>query len=605
MRSNSTSFFSLSLLYLCLFLTGICQYTYCQSSWLDDPNQANYLGLNEQIHFEVDWSSVSLIMESEDYDKDNFTSFFDSFPSYSAHNEYIDVDLSESYSYTDIDSIINAFNLSNAGIKSIVPTILIDGTVNRLTKQVVIKKEPGIQKQSLISVAKRFDNNAVVEEQQNDVYTICLNDPIQTISLLRQLQLEGLIAWGQPDFRITLQTFNNDPLFEDQYQLNNTGQNIDGHQLVTGLDVNIEPAWALTKGSPALKVAVFDDGIEMHEDLLVYNSSLGSYRYTTPVKSDYHGMACAGIIGAKHNYVGIKGIAPNAALIGANIFQAGTTISEIASLFYSAVNFNISVINNSWGFMAESGDGQALNPVCTQNLHPAISDAISYAANAGRNGLGTVIVFASGNSESSNPEDHCVTFPANHPDVISVGAITPLGDRASYSSIDSKLDFVVPSSDGDGSYGVVTLDKTGSDGANSGNYNYDFGGTSAAAPVVTGIAALMLSVNPNLSRLDLLQILIDNAVDLGDPGQDDSFGHGLPDAFASVNESIRFITCPDRIKMSGEAFKSEYIANISVESSQLIDSRDVSIKAGDLIELQPNFEVMLGHTFTAILETCN
>jgi len=605
MSLNTITIPKLTSLTLLIYITVFCHVGHSQATWLDDPSLANYPGLNEQIDFEIDWTTVSLTMESADYDIDNFSTFFDSFASVSAQNIYIDFKLDQAFSYSQIDSLINSHNLYNQGVMSFAPAILIDGTLNRLTKQVVIKKQPNIQKQDLVSGVKRFDNNAVIEELPNDVFVVCLNNPILTINLLQELQSEDLIKWGQPDFRIQVHTFDSDPLFQDQYQLKNTGQNINGQQLVDGIDVNVEPAWALTKGSPFVSIAVIDDGVETHEDLVVYPSFLDFNMFTEPSETNYHGMACAGLISARHNQIGIKGIAPNSPIIGANIFKAGTSISDIASLFYTIANLNIAVVNNSWGFMSGDGEDQVFNPVCTENLHPAISEAISYAATSGRLGLGTVIVFASGNSDSADPSDHCITYPANHTDVISVGAITPLGNRALYSSIDENLDFVVPSSNADGSFGVVTLDKMGSKGLNSENYNFNFGGTSAAAPIVTGIAALLLSVNPSLSRLQVLQILIDNAVDLGDPGQDESFGHGLPDAFASVNRALELAACPDNLFMSGEAFLSEYSAKLSIKSSHTIKSMDVAYKSGDFIELQPNFEVMQGSTFATILETCN
>lgn len=590
----------------CLILSG--SMVYGQSNWLTDSFFANYPGIDEQIDFEVDWSTVSLFINSSEYNFDNYVTFLDSFPDYTIQNGFIDVDFGGPLTFEEVDSIVNLFDLFDFGLETYAPSILIEGSVNLLTNKAVIKRPAGISQQDLVSGVKRFDDDAIIEEQANNVSIVCISDPLLTIDMIQQLDSEDLIDWGQPDFRSKVQTFNIDPLYGEQYQLKNTGQLIDGIPTVAGIDANVEAAWTITTGTPLVHVAIIDDGIEvLHEDLDILPSIVGGFTYNSTLTSDYHGMAVAGLIGAKHNDKGIKGVAPNVFLSASNIFDESVSISDIANLFYSMADLNVDVINNSWGFVTGDGEAEPFNPVCAKDFHPAISDAITYAATHGRGGLGTVIVFSSGNSNSTDLNDHCVAFPANHPDVISVGAITPTGQRAMYSSVDSDLDFVVPSSAADGSFGVVTVDKMGVNGVNAGNYNSNFGGTSAAAPIVSGIVALMLSVNSTLTLQDIKQNLIDHATDLGEPGHDNSFGYGLPDAFASVNSIPAITSCPSFITLAGSSslsLQERYSASSRIRSSQNITS-DVTYAAGDEIELLPDFSVTNGFTFLAKIEACD
>ncbi|VAW27861.1 hypothetical protein MNBD_BACTEROID06-1308, partial [hydrothermal vent metagenome] len=101
-----------------------------------------------------------------------------------------------------------------------------------------------------------------------------------------------------------------------------------------------------------------------------------------------------------------------------------------------------------------------------------------------------------------------------------------------------ELDLVAPSGFRFGDVGVRTLDRMGVAGNNNGNYRNDFDGTSAACPVVAGVAALVLSANPNLTPQEVRDILINTAVDMGAGGFDNNFGFGRVNAFAAVEQAI-------------------------------------------------------------------
>jgi hypothetical protein len=150
-----------------------------------------------------------------------------------------------------------------------------------------------------------------------------------------------------------------------------------------------------------------------------------------------------------------------------------------------------------------------------------------------------VIVFAAGNGGA------CVEYPARNPNVIAVGAIDNQGNQYGYSARGPELDLVAPSGNSFGGIGVRTLDRMGIAGDFAGNYRDNFDGTSAAAPVVAGVAALVLSVNPNMTQQQVRDILINTAIDMGANGFDNNFGNGRVNACAAVQAAMSTISGPD------------------------------------------------------------
>ena len=107
------------------------------------------------------------------------------------------------------------------------------------------------------------------------------------------------------------------------------------------------------------------------------------------------------------------------------------------------------------------------------------------------------------------------------------------------------MDFVAPSGGIPGD--IVTTDLMGSRGKSAGNYINDFNGTSAACPQVAGVAALILSVKPDLSWTEVAHVLQKTARDLGPKGFDNTFGYGLVNAGAAVQEVALQIYGPRNI----------------------------------------------------------
>lgn len=228
----------------------------------------------------------------------------------------------------------------------------------------------------------------------------------------------------------------NDPFFPNQWGLRNIGQ----YNGTTGIDIKTCDAWRLSTGRN-VTVAVIDQGIELnHRDLQanIHPLSYDTENGTSPsILRGNHGTACAGIVGAlRNNNIGIAGAAPDCRLMSiSSTLTLGPELRQrLANGINWAVQNNADILSNSW---ASNDLSSAL-----------IDDAITNALINGRNGLGCIVVFCSHNDNSS------IRYPANsNPNILTVGAISPCGQRKSPSSCDgegwgsnygSQLDVVAP-----------------------------------------------------------------------------------------------------------------------------------------------------------------
>jgi len=420
---------------------------------------------------------------------------------------------------------------------------------------------------------------------------------MDALQIANMYQESGLTRFSHPNFYFKIkecQMVPNDPYFVNQFYLNNTGQVFtDGHSGTIDADIDAPEAWTITTGNSNVIVAVLDDGLTSdHPDLpntrqVRLNGSNfgdGDVNDPSPAGNANHGNACAGIIGAtQNNSEGISGIAPNCKIMPIRINNAdgsGITASKLTDAIDFARINGAQIISNSWGV----GDQ---NP----NSVPAIKNAIIAATTQGRNGLGCIVVFAAGN-------DGYVTFPANVdvPGVLTVGASDRNDSRAIYSPLgipsspnNQQIDLVAPShraystqistetkevwsidTPGDAGYNSVhsvdtpggTLPLIGSILPNSGvnylAYTARFGRTSASAPQVAGVAALILSVNPNLTQQQVFDILTSNADKVGGytytNGRSNELGFGRLNARRAVTQAITSLSGPISICPSGSTF---------------------------------------------------
>ena len=383
------------------------------------------------------------------------------------------------------------------------------------TKQIILNLKVNVAINQ-INALFGYKYYSITQNKLTKSYLLDLKDINDLFSLTESIYQSGLVEWVEPNL---ISGSLNNTLYPQQYYLNNTGQNGG----TPNMDINAPEAWALVQScgqNTPIRVAVIDSGVEEHDDLnnllpIGFDARNANNPGRPLFPGESHGQACAGIIGGINNSIGIRGVATNVELLPIRIFvnesrYVAYTVAEIAqSIDWAWQIGNADILSNSWGGGAPSN---------------AITTATQGARTSGRSGKGCIIVFSSGNNYGSN-----VIYPANIPEVIAVGAILNNGNLSTYSNIGPLTDVVAF---GGGIPGdIVTLGRSNS-------YNTTFNGTSAACPQVAGVAALMLQADPNLTEVEVRQLLQSSARDLGTSGFDNNFGYGLVDAEAAVRKVL-------------------------------------------------------------------
>ncbi|MCH2192078.1 MAG: S8 family serine peptidase, partial [Gammaproteobacteria bacterium] len=316
--------------------------------------------------------------------------------------------------------------------------------------------------------------------------------------------------------------------------------------------IELDRAWEFSKGK-GVRICIIDDGIDVDhpafsgknkifaaKDMLDRKNNGATHKHP----SEIHGTACASVAGSA-DYRAF-GIAPECQLIIVRTKGFGSVLEAEAISW--AVAMGADVISCSWG----PSDGDIDDPGDDLPSLPMPSHtkmALEHAAKSGRNGKGCLIVFAAGNGREAVALDSY----ASCPNVIAVGACNKDDNLTRYSDRGEPLFCVFPSSELETTelgyktkYGVTVADRTGLDGYCDGDYFSLFGGTSAAAPGVAGVAALVLSANPNISLGDLKNILANSCEKIGDlssydqQGVSANYGHGLLNARLAVENARSF-----------------------------------------------------------------
>ncbi|MEC4805031.1 MAG: S8 family serine peptidase [Jaaginema sp. PMC 1079.18] len=343
-----------------------------------------------------------------------------------------------------------------------------------------------------------------------------------------------------------------DNFYTQQWYLHHNG----GWQLAQGSHIDAERAWDITKGIRSVVVAIADDAIDInHPDFQGPGKIVAPKDFKeqdfVPLpesESESHGTACAGVAIAAENGQGIVGVAPGCALMPLRT-TGFLDDRAIESLFDWAIERGASVISCSWG---------AATIYFPLSLRQRA--AINRAATQGRDGKGCVVVFAAGNSNRpvngtiyerrwynellKGPTQWLSGFAA-HPDAIAVAACTSLNQKSAYSNWGAQISVCAPSNNAppgvwfpDTGYvytappisaklpgqGILTSDRLGKLGYAPEDYTRTFGGTSSACPVVAGVAALILSINPDLTALEVRQILQQSTDKITDPNPDPQLG---------------------------------------------------------------------------------
>lgn len=421
---------------------------------------------------------------------------------------------------------------------------------------------------------------------------------IDCIGIANKLCEAGIVNYAYPNWlrRRSRRSMPDDILFADQWHLENTGQ---GYGFV-GDDINIVPVWDFYRGSPDEVVAIVDDGLEIsHEDLRENVLSGLSWDYVegdVDPTAEEHGTACGGLAaGRGFNGVGITGSAPLAGLVGYRLLGAETVANEADALTRNSAV--IDIYCNSWG-PEDYGANLAGPGPLTEN---ALESGVTY----GRGGLGNIFIWAGGNGgdiDNANYDGY-----ANSRYAIAVAATTNQGRRSYYSEKGANILINAPSSGG--TLGITTTDRTGELGYTPYDYLSGFGGTSAAAPLVSGVIALMLEANPDLTWRDVRNILIETAyrndsVDadwkLNGAGYavNHKYGFGRVDALAAVNAAADWESVAEETSIEVMA-----APNIAIPDGEYAGASDVINIAEDLsIEFVEAYFSASDHTYWGDLE---
>ncbi|OBZ89575.1 Protease KEX1 [Choanephora cucurbitarum] len=324
-----------------------------------------------------------------------------------------------------------------------------------------------------------------------------------------------------------------DPGFDYQWHLVN--------QIQKGHDLNVTGVWSQGITGKGVVVAILDDGLDLdHEDLRDNYFAPGSYDFNDHtneprprLSDDTHGTRCAGEIAAtKSNVCGV-GVAYDAKVAGVRILSGHITeADEAAALNYEYQKNHI--YSCSWG---PSDQGEVAE--APQGI---VLSAIQNGIQNGRNGSGSIFVFASGNGGAN--EDNC-NFDGytNSLYTITVGAVDRLGNHPAYSEL-CAAQLVVTYSSGSGGY-IYTTD------IGNNQCSDRHGGTSAAAPLAAGVFALVLSIRPDLSWRDMQHLCVQSAMPIAPDDPDwvslpsgrrfnHKFGFGVLDAYQIVELAKNF-----------------------------------------------------------------
>lgn len=326
-------------------------------------------------------------------------------------------------------------------------------------------------------------------------------------NVIKTLSKNALVEIVEPNFIYRAFKTPNDPMYAKLWGMNNTGQPDPQNQVgVAGVDIGAEKAWDIETGNKDLVVAVIDTGIDYnHADLkdnmwtndAELNGKAGvdddgngfvddvyGYNFSEnkgDARDDQgHGSHCAGTIGAKgDDGKGIVGVAWNVKLMSVKFLSAsgsGTLENALKAIDY-ATKMGAKIMSNSWG-----GGG------FSQTLKEAIERS---------NAAGALFVAAAGNNGTNN--DSSPVYPGSYqvPNILSVAAIDNKGQMAGFSCYGRNAVHV-------GAPGVNVYSSTGGAYAS-------FSGTSMATPHVSGIAALVLSHEPNLTNIQLKDRIIATA----------------------------------------------------------------------------------------------
>jgi len=406
------------------------------------------------------------------------------------------------------------------------PKILSLDSLPESPKELLVKVKPDINAKEVFSGLNTSYQSIPYLSEKLGIYKIPVDSQEQGQQTLTSLESQSTVEFAEYNAPIIgNQSSNpNDPSFTRQWGLTNS--------INSTITIDILKAWEISEGN-GVTVAILDTGINgLHEDLegqVLEGMNFVTYTKGEPTPSainpksipagsnsddNGHGTLISGVIGAiKNNSKGISGIAPKSKLIPVKILdfeQIGASDRAAAAIVWVADQPQVRVINLSLGAEQQS---------------KTLKLAIQYAASKDISIVGS----------SGNDNKNLVLYPAAHDEVIAVGAINQQGARASEtdwgtgkgSNYGQKLQIMAP---GSGIFSTMW------DSNNTTNAYEAFSGTSAAAPFVSGILALIRSADPSLTYKQSMKRIELSALPLqNQQGRTEETGFGLVQAGKAIS----------------------------------------------------------------------
>lgn len=358
----------------------------------------------------------------------------------------------------------------------------------------------------------------------------------QEFDVAAELSELPCIAWAEPDGPVYAAMQPNDPHFADNQW------NMDL--------INTPVAWDISQGTDEVVIAIIDTGIDLgHPDLAdKIVAGIDLVNHDDVAQDDHaHGTHVAGIAAAiGNNGQGVAGVDWNSRLMPIKILNAagGGYMSDLAQGIIWATDHGADVINMSVASLSNS---------------QTVREAIEYA-----HIHGVALVAASGNAYQMG---YLTIYPAAFDHVIAVGAIGANSEHSSYSSAGSFVDVAAPG--GHSNVGPTIY----STFWQNGEHTYNFAeGTSMAAPHVTGLAALLKAVNPDLTPDEIETAIESTAADLGEPGWDELFGSGRIDVAAALESVQPLQPEPAMVPIYVEAEMGRLLTPMNVSTDDRVPS---------------------------------
>lgn len=386
--------------------------------------------------------------------------------------------------------------------------------------ELTVRFNDGVAESRMTAIIEEVGSSVVRKQWTPGYFTISAPETRGYFETVRKLYKYKEVKFSEPsiisynDFCFT----PDDEYFDQQWALKNTGQipTCSGCTPYGDHDIDAEPGWDIGRGDPGVVISIIDTGMDLdHPDLAGnllprngHDWDFADPNDDSPDDTHGHGTKCSGISAAvTNNGIGVAGVGHLCQIMPLRVdLISGHNQNRADAINYATSrrpDFDGLVLSNSWRM--SSGDFTA--------VHEAIVNA--YANDV-------LVCFAAGNTNGS------VNYPAIYPEAMAIAATSPCDERKNPSSCDGEgwgssygpeLDCAAPG---------VKIYTT----SLYGNYTPSFNGTSSACPHAAGLAAVIWSLDPTLSNVEIREIINESADQVGgyyyDPGTGKSLelGHG-------------------------------------------------------------------------------